>query len=746
MMKTSGQLIPLQGTSAAFGGSYMNIAHITDDHRIQTIEDHLNGTAERAQRFADAFQAGEYGYCIGKLHDAGKYSKEFQNHILNGGPKVDHSTAGAQAILHTSETGVGLIVAYCAAGHHAGLPDGGSRADSRDEATLFARMKRTVPDYTPFYQAVNLPAILPKSAPPIRMLGKGGFTAAFLIRMLFSCLVDADFLDTETFVSGGTVSRGGMDAIPVLLEKLLKHLAKFGSPTSAINEKRTQILNTCLKKATQPKGLYTLTVPTGGGKTLSSLAFALKHAANHGMNRVIYAIPYTSIIEQNASVFRNILGSQNVLEHHSNFTFPDCKEEQETKEQEKLKLAAENWDAPLIVTTNVQFFESLFANKSSRCRKLHNIANSVIIFDEAQMIPREYLLPCIRAISELVWNYGCTVVLCSATQPALQALFPPEIQCAEICENVPETYQFFRRTTIVQAGEMDDASLAESINAQKQALCIVNTKQHAQNLYALLEPNGAFHLSTMMTPFHRKEKLEQIRERLKNGEPCRVVSTSLIEAGVDVDFPIVYREEAGLDSEIQAAGRCNRENKHSAQESRVIIFSPEEKYRGHLMPSVQLPVDLTRSIARKYTDISSPESIRCYFETMYHVSGEQLDQKRIVEALEQGASNNFSFPFAEVAKKFRLIETDTKPIFIPVWPAAQALLQKLRAGERNRELFREAGLYCVNAYLSQFESLYNAGKVELLDCGLAVLTDPDAYTQETGLALTLENSGTAWFV
>lgn len=724
----------------------MNIAHINDeDGRMQTVEEHLTGTATLAGKFAGSFHAGEYGYCIGMLHDAGKYSKEFQDHILRGGPKVDHSTAGAQAVLNASKTGVGLMLAYCGAGHHSGLPDGGSSADPPDDATLFARMNRTVPDYAQFYNAVNLPAILPKSAPPIRMLGKGGFTASFFTRILFSCLVDADFLDTEKFVSNGEISRGGMEDIPALLEKLTEFFASFHAPAKAINTKRDAILNFCRQKAAGAKGLYTLTVPTGGGKTLSSLAFALKHAAIHGMDRVIYAIPYTSIIEQNAAVFRKIFGDENVLEHQSNFTFPDCKDEKETREQEKLKLAAENWDVPLIVTTNVQIFESLFANRSSRCRKLHNIANSVVIFDEAQMIPRDYLLPCVRAISELVWNYGCTAVLCSATQPALQELFPPEIKCTEICENVPETYEFFRRTTIVQSGEMSDALLAETMNAQQQALCIVNTRRHAQNLFALLEKEGAFHLSTLMAPAHRKEKLEQIRNRLKDREPCRVVSTSLIEAGVDVDFPAVYREEAGLDSEIQAAGRCNRENRHPKEESRVVIFSPEKKYRGHLLPSVQLQTDITKSVMRKYPDISSPDAIRCYFETTYRVSGEQLDRKRIVNALEDGAANNFSFPFAEIAKEFRLIETDTKIILIPAWPEAQALLRRLRGGETNRGIFRAVGQYCVNTYRPHYQALYDAGKLELLDCGIAVLTDPDAYSQETGLSLTAD-SGAAWFV
>ena len=723
----------------------MNVAHISGGGKRQSVEDHSDGTAILARTFAEPFGAKEFGYCIGKLHDAGKYSDAFQKRINESGPKVDHSTAGAQVIFNTLKNGQGILMAYCIAGHHAGLPDGGSSADLTDMPTLAARLKRSVPDFSRFYCSADIASLLPKSAPPVHMMGKYGFTAAFFIRMLFSCLVDADFLDTEKFMSDGAVERGNMEDIPALWAKFQKYISQFASPSSAINKKRTEILNICLSKALSAKGLYTLTVPTGGGKTLSSLAFALRQANKYGMKRIIYAIPYTSIIEQNAEVFRKIFGNENVLEHHSNFVFPDCREEKETKAQEKLKLAAENWDAPVIVTTNVQFFESLFANRSSCCRKLHNIANSVIIFDEAQMIPRDYLMPCIRAISELVINYGCTAVLCSATQPALKGLFPSEVKSTEICENINGLYEFFRRTTFVRGGELDDSSLEQLLNIEKQALCIVNTKKHAHDLYYKLKNDGSFHLSTLMTPSHRKQKLEKIRDRLKKGKECRVVSTSLIEAGVDVDFPVVYREEAGLDSEIQAAGRCNREGKHSAKESRVVIFRPEEKYRGHLPASLQLPADVAKTIAPKYADITSPEAIRCYFETMYNVSGEYLDKKGIVEMFERGAADNFSFPFAEAADMFRLIESDTRAILIPKEKKAKELLQSLQKGEKSREIFRAIGPYCVNTYSTHFQKLHDAGKIEILDCGIAVLTDLDIYSDETGLSFDA-GSGEAWFV
>jgi len=723
----------------------MYTAHTSGDGRLQTVEEHLCGTACLAKDFAKPLGAEELAFFTGRLHDAGKYSDEFQKHIMENASKTDHSTAGAKAALKAVPNGTGLVAAYCIAGHHAGLPDGGHSGDTDCGPTLCARLKREVPDFSKFYAFNDPAALIPTSVPDIHMIGKCGFTSSFFIRMLFSCLVDADFLDTEKFMSGGTVERGGAESISALWRKFQKYTGNFANPVSEINKKRTEILNQCLNKASGKKGLYTLTVPTGGGKTISSLAFALRHAAEHGMEHIIYAIPYTSIIEQNADVFREILGTENVLEHHSSFVFSDSKDDKTTKAQERLKLAAENWDVPVVVTTNVQFFESLFANRPSKCRKLHNIADSVIIFDEAQMIPREYLMPCIRAITELIVNYGCTAVLCSATQPALSGFFIPEVKSSEICENTKGLYQFFRRTTFVNCGEVGDSELEQKLNREKQVLCIVNTKKHARNLYYVLKNSGTYHLSTLMTPSHRKQKLDEIRGRLKAGEDCRVVSTSLIEAGVDVDFPSVYREEAGLDSEIQAAGRCNREGKRSAAESMVYIFRPEEKYRGRLPYSLQLPCDAGKTASKKFTDIASPEAIKYYFETMYNVSGNSLDTKGIVDMFEEGADDNFSFPFASAAEKFHFIESGTRPILIPKEDAAKALLQRPRGGEKGRGIFRAAGPYCVSTYENHFKKLYDSGKIEILECGIAVLSDISLYSDETGLAFDA-GSGEAFFV
>ena len=715
-------------------------AHIRDDEIIQTNKEHLEGTAVLARCFAERFGSGEFGYLCGILHDIGKYSKQFQKRIRGSNQHVDHSTAGSIESNNLLKN-IGWLLSYCIAGHHAGLPDGGSPVDTSAESTLHSRLKRNnIPEYSAFQNDIDIKSVLPKRPPPIRMLEGHGFSISFFIRMLFSCLVDADFLDTETFMTGGKIKRSIEYDMSTLYERLLNYISKFNNPDHDINKKRNEILNCCLKKAINPKWLYTLTVPTGGGKTISSLAFALRHAVEHEMDRIIYVIPYTSIIEQNASVFKKIVGSEYVLEHHSNYNYDD-----ENEDMIHQRYATENWDMPVIVTTNVQFFESLFANKTSKCRKLHNVANSVIIFDEAQMLPTEYLLPCIRAISELVYNYGSTAVLCSATQPALSNLFPKELTAYEICDDVKGLYDFFKRTQIIFVGELENSELSERINACKQSLCIVNTRRQAQDLYELLSPDGRYHLSTLMCPAHRSEVLSEIRERLKTGLPCRVVSTSLIEAGVDLDFPVVFREIAGLDSQIQAAGRCNREGKRPYDQSHVYIFKVLNDRKSRIPASFRRPVEIANSIVRQFSDVSSPEAIYSYFNQLYQMEGDGLDIKRIVQRFEDGAAYGLSFPFAEVASEFRLIEDISHSIFIPLNDDAKNLLDRLYSKERSRELLRKIQSYVVNVYDSDFRVLYDAGLIEKLDDEIAVLIDIGRYSNETGLDTSV-NSGVGVFV
>lgn len=701
-------------------------AHIREDKTIQSISDHVTGTAKLAKLFADRFSAGTHAYLCGLLHDIGKYSDSFQRRIYEGGERVDHSSAGAQVLKERFEE-IGFLLAYCVAGHHGGLPDGGSLIDAPDEPTLNGRLKRKLDVFERFKADIKFNAHTADMMLPIRPIGNIGFSLSFFIRMLFSCLVDGDRLDTECFMQNGK-SRVHFDTIGGLSFKLDRFLSGFADSGKKINQKRSEILRCCIDNSEGARGLYTLTVPTGGGKTISSMAFALKHAKRHNMDRVIYVIPYNSIIEQNAAVFKHILGDENVLEHHSNFSYDNSKDN-----IDRHRLAAENWDMPVIVTTTVQFFESLFSNKPSKCRKLHNIANSVVIFDEAQMFPVPYLIPCIRAIADLVYNYRITAVLCSATQPALGDFFPKELMIRELCGNTEELTAFFKATQIAYLGETKDQELAGRLNDEKQVLCIVNTRKQAQNLFRLLDAEGAYHLSTFMYPRHRKWVLKRIRRRLLEGLPCRVVSTSLIEAGVDVDFPVVYRAEAGLDSVIQAAGRCNRERMRVS--GPVYVFRPEMEYRKHTPSMLKRPQEIARSIAAQFEDISSLEAISAYFTQLYKSEGGGLDEKNIVRDLECGYENGLSFPFAKVAEEFNLIENTTYSIIIPANYDARELIGRLKNGERSRELLRRIQQFAVNVYSCNYNVLYGSGSIMPLDenAQLAVLVDRGRYNIKTGL-------------
>lgn len=700
-------------------------AHIREeDGEVQSIREHLQETAALARTFASVFNSGDYGHLLGLLHDIGKYSQAFQQRIYGESQqRTDHATAGAVESL-SAYPFISSVLAYGLMGHHTGLPDGGVRKGGTD-ANLYGRLKKTLPDYSAYRQELTLPP--PPAAPPLRPLERGGFSHSFYIRMLFSCLVDADFLDTEAFMRGGR--RGSFVSLPALRDRLDARLQEFSPPDTDINRRRGEILSRCLEKADDKRGLYTLTVPTGGGKTISSLAFALHHAVKNEMSRVIYVIPYNAIIEQNAAVFADFVGTENVLEHHSNFIFDDEKEEMAQK-----RLAAENWDMPVVVTTTVQFFESLFSYRTSQCRKLHNIANSVIIFDEAQMLPLSYLLPCVRAIAELIHNYRCTAVLCSATQPVLDAYFPKEITAKPICEGSAGLYAAFSRTKFVYDGELHDEELAPRLSGEDQVLCIVNLRRHALKLFRLLDAEGTYHLSTLMYPQHRKEVLAEIRRRLPAGLPCRVVSTSLIEAGVDVDFPVVYRAEAGVDSLVQAAGRCNREGR--PEKGLVHIFRPEKACRDGLPAAQKRPAAVGRAIVEEFADIGAPDAIAAYFTRLYQAAGEGLDVENIVRRFEDGYNQGQSYPFREIGEHFHLIDHKTKAVLIPAKPAARDLLVRLRKGERSRQLFRALQLYCVNIYEREYDALLGCGGIEEIeDADLAVLSNVSLYDKRTGLVI-----------
>ena len=698
------------------------IAHIAEDGRKQTVLEHLELTADISSRFAGAFGAGPQGKLIGLAHDIGKCSNAFQAR-LNGGIIVDHASAGALECAKANH----LWAACCITGHHGGLPDVGNlRNDTADDPTLVGRLQKAIHGGIPSYQ---LPVELPDTLPP-NGYNHDPLTDSFLIRMLFSCLVDADFLDTEQFMSNSKTRIDHGKQIPDLLEKLQNYIEPWWNPTSELNRNRCKILKSCIRGSVQEKGIFTLTVPTGGGKTIASVAFALNHAMQHGMDRVIYVIPYTSIIEQTAAVFRRVFGDENVVEHHTNAQY-EVPEHGDVKQYQQIK-ATENWDAPIIVTTAVQFFESLYSNRPSKCRKLHNIANSVIIFDEAQMLPTEHLRPCIAAISTLVARFRATAVLCTATQPSLNDLFKEYAPGYEVRELWPEAGKknaAFQRVTFQKTGTVNADSLSERLAAHLQVLCIVNSRKSAQEVFRLLPEEGRFHLSTLMYPAHRRAVFAEIRDRLKAGLPCRVVSTSLIEAGVDVDFPAVFREMAGLDSILQAAGRCNREGKRPASDSIVTVFDGLS-----LTPQLlRVNIGAAKEALKSGADPQAPDTITQYYAAYRSLAGDKLDKVGVISAFEYGVQGRM-LPFRTVAERFHLIDDTGKTVYIPQGDGAE-LVQRLKAGERTRSLFRALGRYAVNVYETHFLALQDRGALELLDENSAVLTDLRFYVSKMGLIL-----------
>lgn len=711
------------------------IAHISKDKREQPILDHLKGTADRASEFVKDYQipgiedVQQYAYVMGMAHDIGKYSVSFQRRIRGEVRYVDHATAGAIELRNRKMLSASMAVA----GHHGGLPNGNDTTDS----CYLTRMKKEVEDYSAFQKDQEIYGVKEGKC--------GNFEKSFSTRMLFSALVDADFLDTDLFMCEREVYSNDNIPISILYEKLEQYIAPWldeQQEKSEINRLRTDILKRCRSVGKNKRGIFSLTVPTGGGKTIASLAFALAHAKENKMKRIIYVIPYTSIIEQTADVFRKILGEEVVLEHHCNALVEPLEDEEDKvisksmEEQKKLfekhKRATENWDAQVIVTTNVQFFESLYSNKVSRCRKLHNIANSVIVFDEAQMIPFPFFSPCVKAIELLVKQYKATAVLCTATQPAMERFLKKGF-VKEIYPEYAELFQKLKRTTIKSAGMILTEKLVSEMERNEQVLVIVNKKKTAQDVFKSLPQEGSFHLSTYMTPNDRRRTIAAIRERLRCHQICRVVSTSLVEAGVDLDFPTVYREISGLDSIIQAAGRCNREGRRMADESIVWVFEFEDSRTNKMF---QKNISIMEETVEKYCNYDAPETIHAYFETIQNLDEEALDQYHIVSGFEKGM-DGITMPFAEVEKRFKLIDTNSHMLIIPIEEETKQLVDllymKVREGESLKELLRNVGKFSINVYEGEYKNLEDKGAVSEILPGVAVLQDLSIYDRKVGL-------------
>lgn len=700
----------------------------------QPLDEHLKAVAELAAEFAKPFGGEEWAYLAGLWHDLGKYSDAFQKYLrqnveacaetLPG--KVDHSTAGSQYAKQQHPV-LGLLVAYVIAGHHGGLPDAHAEGSSLDK-----RMVKTVEYWQHGLAAVDSP-VFPKTLP----LPRDSFATGFFVRMLFSCLVDADFLDTERFMlRERQTGRRSFPCIAKLCNRFFQS-EEIHDNTLEINAIRAEVRVESERKASLMPGFFTLTVPTGGGKTLTSMAFALKHAKLHGLRRIIYVAPFTSIIEQNADVFRSRLGADVVIEHHSNVD-PEA-------ESNSARLAAENWDAPLIVTTSVQFYESLFSNRPSRCRKLHNIARSVIIMDEAQTLPVEYLQPCLMALKELVSRYGCSVILCTATPPAIS--YRQEFNIGikgirEIIENPKSLYERLRRVRVFDRGILTDRQLAEEICARKQSLCIVNTVGHARKLFEHIgEGKGHYHLSARMCPAHRRAKLCEIRERLNREQSCHLISTQVVEAGVDIDFPVVYRSLAGLDSIAQAAGRCNRNNKIQEGGSVFIFRSEHPRADSYFRDTAQCAAQ----VMALHPDPLSLDANEHYFRLYYWNRQSDWDKKHILEQFCFTPNHEipFDLSFAKVTADFHIIDdASTCSIVVPWGEEGRRLADSLRKCENpTRELLRSLQRYMVQIRKKEWDR--HAGcDIKLVFDNLGILESPEAhYSEDTGLNLEADGPG-----
>lgn len=724
----------------------------TDPSNWETMAMHEQQVADRCRKFLTRIDPalGDWGDLLGRWHDIGKYSKSFQAYLSQAGSaddahvgevtgRVDHSTAAAK-LIRDRDPVFGKLFAYIFAGHHAGLPDwdvGSGRSGLRgrlekaiDDTWLCeASQSLAELDVPPF---PSLAKIAPGETIPKNVVA--AFRVSFFVRMVFSALVDADFLATEAFMSPSQASERQQAGVSMgtLSDHLENHLDELrrGSRTSTVNTIRSEVSEHCYAAATRAPGLYSLNVPTGGGKTLASLRFALRHAAANALDGVVVAIPFTSIIEQNAAVYRDLfdpLGREIVLEHHSNLN-PD-----EASETTAKRLQTENWDAPIVVTTNVQLFESLFACRTSRCRKLHRIARRVIILDEVQSLPVELLTPTMLAIRELVQSYHCTVLLCTATQPALghRENFPIGLHDVQpIIPDIDSLHDRLRRVKVNRAGELSDAELIGHLNAHRQVLCIVNTRPHAAKIFAgLHNVEGVFHLSTRMCAAHRLFVLnKKIRTRLKLGRRCRVVSTQLIEAGVDVDFPVVFRAICGLDSLAQAAGRCNREGRR--ENGDVYFFESEQPPPPGMLRQA---ADSSRELLDKHPDLLSPAAIEEYFQLHYFKRGQEgWDKHDVIQAIGR-SPNAMQFQFREIADRYRFITEVTETIVVP-WGKGKRLIKKLRNEHQppTREDWRRLQRYTVSVRDHELRQLLAAGALSKLhDCW--VLAQPHLYDEAMGL-------------
>lgn len=698
-----------------------------------------------SEEVCSSFNAGNLLKLLAISHDMGKASSNFQAYLQRGGASVDHKTAAAQWWCEHCP-GVGVLLAYACHGHHGGLGQGARVFEQVRSALVLPEVTAALPD-----------VLREKVAKLTFRAGQGGvtddeklFSLMMAVRMFHSCLVDADWLATEAFCDSEKRSRrigSPRKSISVLSADLEAYISDRERHASGkINELRKLVHDSCYEAAQEQPGVFSLNVPTGGGKSLSSLSFALKHAELHRKERVIYVIPYTSIIDQMAREFRCLFGEEQVVEHHCNIT--------EEVDSEENRFATENWDAPIIITTAVQFFESLFACSNSRCRKIHNIAHSVVVFDEVQSLPSTLLHPCLLAMKTLQRDYGCTILLCTATQPALtnhagfnigwperevRSLLGKALEQRLVCE--------MKRVEVELLGSISQETLVEHFLASgvDSALLIVNLTSQAQRVYDLLRGKsvrGLYHLSARMCPAHRVAVLETVRERLAAGEPTVLVSTRVVEAGVDISFPVVYRDSCGLDSLAQAAGRCNRHGERPL--GKVYSFSASD----YSLPSSFVDLRdgvyaMQDTLAMQHpSDLFAPQVVEAYFRRFYakrkHGTTD-WDKAGIVRSYIHGCSwKGWDFP--EIARKFRFIEQDQRSLVVPFGDTAEDIRRELLdmaccnpVRMPDRALYRRLQAYSVSVYNEEWVRLLPYCECLHQKAGIWMLADAAFYDACCGL-------------
>lgn len=696
------------------------ISHINNEGAVQTNEEHQRGVAQRTERFAAEFGMSDCGRLMGLLHDKGKEQKEWQKYIqgkINTGP--NHAYVGA-IIAQRQYPQIAPLIAQPIAGHHRGL---------YDYCDYIEEIKWELP------KDVMIEAAIPYKFPKLSKMEQ--YDLHHLVRMLFSCLVDADSLDTEAFMNPNQAKqRGSHTSMQELLVTFEKHLEtlKANAPNTEVNHIRNYVQEQCVRESQGEVGFYSLTVPTGGGKTLASVLWALHHAVRNNLHRIIIAIPYTSIIVQTAATLKRIFGEENVLEHHSSANPEDIKDKEL---HERLQLATENWDYPIIVTTNVQLFESLFSNKRSVCRKLHNIAKSVIILDEVQTLPLGFYRPIVHTLDTLKRVFGSSILFTTASQPILSGRIEgtnPMVSfdaLQSVHEIIPQEAQLHDKLRRVELQFMDGAKsydeIAEELTRHQKMLCIVNTRRDAKELFDRLPKEGiCLHLSRMMCPAHVAATIEQIKVALKaqSDQPIRVIATQLIEAGVDIDFPVVFRQETGLDSILQAAGRCNREGKYGICSTYVFSLGKEHQ----LPPGFITQTNNARIGMGKQHDWFSPEAMTSYFKQLHARIG-NFDEKQIQKLLYKPECE-----FEEAAHQFHLIDDQAVSVIIN-WNESIDFYQQLITQGPSYLLMKKLAQYSVNIRERDFNKLQSIGAIDEPFENIYVITNPCFYQSDTGLTI-----------